>query len=141
MQKTYQPRVIDVKRKWHLMDANDKVLGRMATEISKILQGKHKPDYSKDTDCGDFIVLINASKVRVTGKKAEQLIYFRHTGHTGGDKYASYKNIFAKKPEEIIVSAVSGMLPKNKLRDVMLKRLKIYKDETHPHVAQLTQIG
>ncbi|OGS27747.1 MAG: 50S ribosomal protein L13, partial [Elusimicrobia bacterium RIFOXYB2_FULL_48_7] len=126
MQKTYQPTSAEVSRKWHLLDANDKVLGRMACAISKMLQGKQKPSFSKDTDCGDFVVVINASKVKVTGKKAEQLVYFRHTGHVRGDKYTQYKNILAKKPEEIIISAVSGMLPKNRLRDVMLKRLKIY---------------
>jgi len=132
---------VKIMRQRHRLDANGKAPGRLATEISRLLMGKHKPDYSKDTDCGDFIVLINASKVRVTGKKAEQVIYFRHTGHTGGDKYASYRNIFAKKPEDIIISAVSGMLPKNRLRDVRLKRLKIYKDDIHPHAAQIAKIG
>ncbi|OGS21604.1 MAG: 50S ribosomal protein L13 [Elusimicrobia bacterium RIFOXYA2_FULL_39_19] len=137
LQKTYHPKASELTRKWHLFDANGKVLGRMSSEISQILQGKHKAYYTKGADCGDFVIVINASKVRTTGKKAEQLIYFRYTGHTGGDKYKSYKEILASKPEDIIISAVSGMLPKNKMRAVMLKRLKIYAGDTHPHAAQI----
>jgi len=119
------------KRNWYLVDLEGKILGRIATKIATILQGKHKPEYSKNADIGDFVVAINASKIKVTGKKAEQKIYFTHSGYIGGDKYISYKKLFEKNPEKVIWYAVRGMLPKNKLRDKILKRLKIYPDSSH----------
>ncbi len=120
------------QRNWYLIDLKDKVLGRASTKIATILMGKHKPEYCRNLDMGDFVVAINANKIKVTGKKKDQKIYFSHSGYPGGDKYITYKKLFEKNPQKIIWYAVRGMLSKNKLRDIMLKRLKIYPDETHP---------
>ncbi|MFN3967015.1 MAG: 50S ribosomal protein L13 [Endomicrobiia bacterium] len=120
------------QRNWYLVDLKDKILGRISTKIATILQGKHKPNYCRNVDTGDFVVAINASKIKVTRKKAEQKIYFTHSGYPGGDKYIPYKKLFEKNPQKVIWYAVRGMLPKNKLRDKILKRLKIYSDDLHP---------
>jgi len=118
-----------VERKWYLIDATGKPLGRLASQIAKLLIGKHKPIYSPDKDCGDFVVVKNASKVVLTGKKLKQKILFRHSGYLGGDKYIPYEKIFPEKADFILKEAVEGMLPKNKLRAKMIKRLKVYKDD------------
>jgi large subunit ribosomal protein L13 len=118
-----------VERKWYLIDATGKPLGRLASQIAKLLIGKHKPIYSPDKDCGDFVVVKNASKVVLTGKKLKQKILFRHSGYLGGDKYIPYEKIFPEKADFILKEAVKGMLPKNKLRAKMIKRLKVYKDD------------
>jgi len=123
---------MEIKRNWYLVDLEGKILGRIATKIATILQGKHKPEYVRNVDIGDFVVAINASKIKVTGKKQEQKIYFTHSGYVGGDKYIPYKKLLEKNPQRIIWYAVRGMLPKNKLRDRILKRLKIYSDSSHP---------
>jgi large subunit ribosomal protein L13 len=123
---------MEIKRNWYLVDLEGKILGRIATKIATILQGKHKPEYVRNVDIGDFVVAINASKIKVTGKKQEQKIYFTHSGYVGGDKYIPYKKLLEKNPQRIIWYAVRGMLPKNKLRDKILKRLKIYSDSSHP---------
>ncbi|MFH2071083.1 MAG: 50S ribosomal protein L13 [Elusimicrobiota bacterium] len=117
-----------MERTWHFIDATDKVLGRLSTQVAKLLQGKHKPQYIPNQDCGDFVEITNAGKIRVTGKKADQKIYFSHSMYPGGDKYTSYKELFGKSPARVIYLSVSGMLPKNKLRKRFLKRLKIYKE-------------
>ncbi|KAI9290962.1 50S ribosomal protein L13 [Neoconidiobolus thromboides FSU 785] len=120
-------------RVWHLVDAKDRVLGRMATGIATTLMGKHKPIYDPAADCGDYVVVINAKSVKVTGRKAEQKVYRSHSGFPGGLKEVPYKRMLERKPDEIIRKAVSGMLPKNRLRDYRIGRLLIFPDEDHPY--------
>ena len=123
----------DIKRSWHLIDAKEKILGRLAVKIARFLIGKEKPYFVSYLDCGDFVVIINAKKIKVTGKKEEQKIYTRYSGYPGGLKKETLKHLRERKPEEIIRRAVSGMLPKNKLRKQRLKRLYVYADEKHPY--------
>lgn len=118
-----------VDRKWYLIDATEKVLGRLASEIAKLLIGKHKPIYSPDKDCGDFVVVKNASKIILTGKKLKQKIYFSHSGYLGGDKYIPYEKLMPHRADFVLKEAVKGMLPKNKFRAKMIKRLKVFKDD------------
>jgi len=118
-----------VERRWYLIDATNKPLGRLASQIARLLIGKHKPIYSPDKDCGDFVVVKNTAKISLTGKKLRQKILFRHSGYLGGDKYIPYEKIFPEKADFVLKEAVKGMLPKNKLRAKMIKRLKIYKDD------------
>jgi len=134
--KTFMQRKEDVQRDWFIVDATGKTLGRLATEIAKILMGKHKPTYTPHVDGGDFVVVVNAEKVFVTGKKLNNKIYYKHTGYMGHLKETTLKEMLAKKPEEVIRLAVRGMLPKNKLRDRRMKRLKVYAGPEHPHKAQ-----
>ncbi|MFA9288801.1 MAG: 50S ribosomal protein L13 [Weeksellaceae bacterium] len=126
----------EINRKWHLVDANGKTLGRISPDISTKLQGKHKVEYVPNIDMGDHIVVINADKVKVTGKKAEQKEYERYSGYPGGLKTLTFNQMMDRNPEEVIRRAVSGMLPKNKLRDPRLARLHVYKGEQHPHKAE-----
>jgi len=126
----------DVKRDWYIVDAAGKTLGRLATEIAKILMGKHKVTYTPHVDNGDFVIVINADKIHVTGKKLDKKIYYKHTGYFGHLKEETLRQKLQKKPEELIYLAVKGMLPKNKLRKEMLKRLKVYAGPEHPHKAQ-----
>lgn len=123
----------DIKREWHLIDAKGKILGRIATEISKLLQGKHKVDYVPYLDNGDYVVVINASKVKVSGKKYLTKNYTRYSGYPGGLKIISFEKLMKDKPTEVIIHAVSGMLPKNKLREKRLKRLLVFADDRHPY--------
>lgn len=123
-------------RKWYVVDATDKVLGRLASEIAKILRGKHKPNYAPHQDVGDFVIVVNAEKVKLTGKKLEQKIYFRHSGYPGGAKYIPVRRMLAKRPEYVIERAVRLMLPKNALGRKMFKKLKVYAGPDHPHQAQ-----
>ncbi|SMO77886.1 LSU ribosomal protein L13P [Balnearium lithotrophicum] len=134
--KTFMQRKEDVQRDWYVVDATGKTLGRLASEIAKILMGKHKPTYTPHVDGGDFVVVVNAEKVFVTGKKLDKKVYYWHTGYPGGLKQATLKELLQKKPEEVIRLAVRGMLPKNKLRDRRMKRLKVYAGPEHPHKAQ-----
>ncbi|RUM91255.1 MAG: 50S ribosomal protein L13 [Thermovibrio sp.] len=134
--KTFMQRKEDVQRDWYVVDATGKTLGRLASEIAKILMGKHKPTYTPHVDGGDFIVVVNAEKVFVTGKKLDKKVYYWHTGYPGGLKQATLRELLQKKPEEVIRLAVRGMLPKNKLRDRRMKRLKVYAGSEHPHKAQ-----
>lgn len=136
MFKTYVPKKEEIQKKWYVVDATGKVLGRLASRIAAILRGKHKPIYSPHLDCGDCVIVINADKIRLTGKKWEKKIYYWHTGYPGGLKQRTAKEIFQKRPEELIIRAVRGMLPKNKLRDRMMKHLKVYAGPEHPHAAQ-----
>src|SRR3989344_5548123 len=124
----------DIKREWHLLDVQDKILGRTATEIAKLLMGKGKPYFSKNLDCGDYVVVTNAKEVRVTGKKETDKVYTRYSGYPSGLRKITVKELREKKPEEIITHAVSGMLPKNKLRASMLKRLYVFKDAEHKYM-------
>ncbi|RUM42075.1 MAG: 50S ribosomal protein L13 [Desulfurobacterium sp.] len=134
--KTFMLRKEDVQRDWYVVDAAGKTLGRLASEIAKILMGKHKPTYTPHVDNGDFIVVVNAEKIHVTGKKLDKKIYYKHTGYMGHLKETTLREMLQKKPEEVIRLAVRGMLPKNKLRDRRMKRLKVYAAPEHPHSAQ-----
>ena len=134
--KTYTTRAKDIERQWWTIDATDKTLGRVATEAANLLLGKHKPIYAHYIDTGDYVVVINAGKVRVTGNKAEEKIYYRYSGYPGGLKSPSFKEMFAKDPTRVIELAVKGMLPHNRLGRTMLKKLKVYPGDEHPHEAQ-----
>lgn len=124
------------QRKWYLVDATGKILGRLASEIAKILRGKHKPLYSPHLDVGDFVVVVNAEKVRLTGRKWQRKLYYRHSGYPGGLKVETAEQLRQRKPEELIRHAVWGMLPKNRLGRKLLKKLKVYAGPDHPHQAQ-----
>lgn len=137
--KTVSTRPQDVERSWFVVDAENKTLGRIATEIAHRLRGKHKAEYTPHVDTGDFIVVVNAEKVRVTGNKTSDKIYYHHTGFPGGIKGVSFEDLRDKHPERIIESAVKGMLPHNPLGRAMLKKLKIYAGAEHPHSAQQPQ--
>lgn len=134
--RTYLPKVDEIQRKWHLIDGNGQVLGRLATKVTNILNGKTKVIYTPHLDTGDFVVVVNAEKVKLTGKKLQQKIDYRHSQYPGGDKYMNYEALMKKSPEKAVMLAVKGMLPKNRLGDKMIKRLNIYKGPDHPHVAQ-----
>lgn len=134
--KTYSARPKDIKREWFLVNAEGKTLGRLASEIAKILRGKHKPIYTPHLDCGDYVIVINADKIRVTGRKLDQKIYYRHSGYPGGLKSISLRDQLQKHPERVLEAAVRGMLPKNRLGRKMFKKLKVYAGDSHPHQAQ-----
>lgn len=137
--KTISANPETVKRDWYVIDAEGKTLGRMAAEIATRLRGKHKPEYTPHVDTGDYIVVINAEKVRVTGNKAKNKLYYRHTGYVGGIKSLSFEKMIEKAPERPIESAVKGMLPKGPLGRAMYKKLKVYAGTEHPHTAQQPQ--
>lgn len=134
--KSYIAKPAEVERKWYVIDAEDKTLGKIASEVASILRGKKKPIYTPHVDTGDYVIVINAEKVRVTGKKEEQKIYKSHSGYPGGLKETTLRELRAKKPEEIIRHAVKGMMPKGKLGRQMFKKLKVYAGPGHPHTAQ-----
>ncbi|BCL61141.1 50S ribosomal protein L13 [Desulfomarina profundi] len=134
--KTYLAPVNEIERKWYVVDAEDKVLGRLASEIASRLRGKHKPTFSSFIDNGDFIVVTNAEKIRLTGNKLNDKKYYHHTGYIGGIKEINAKDLLAKNPTSLITAAVKGMLPKNKLGRAQLKKLKVYAGKDHPHAAQ-----
>ena len=127
---------INVEKNWHLVDAEDKVLGRLAVKIASILAGKNKPQYSPNADLGDFVIVVNAEKVKVTGNKFSQKNYYHHTGYPGGLKTKSFEKMQEDSPEKIIEKAVKGMLPKNKLANQIIKKLKVYSGSVHPHIGQ-----
>jgi large subunit ribosomal protein L13 len=129
----------EVKRNWYLIDAKDKVLGRLASQLAYMLQGKHRADYSPHVDQGDFFVIINADKVKLTGKKLDQKTYWKHSGYMGGLKLETARELLQKKPEELILLAVKRMLPRNRMRNKLLKKIKVYAGEVHPHQAQNPQ--
>jgi large subunit ribosomal protein L13 len=134
--KTFLPKVDDLERKWFLVDASDQVLGRLASEIASVLMGKNKPTYTDFLDTGDFVVVVNAQKVKLTGQKWDNKVYYSHSGYPGGLKEVGARQMLEKHPERIVRFAVKGMLPKNKLGSRMLKRLKVYPGGEHPHTAQ-----
>ena len=134
--KTYVAKPEDFKRDWYVVDASDQVLGRLATQIAMRLRGKHKPIFTPHVDTGDFIIVINADKVQLTGRKTDQKMYWRHSGYPGGIRGVSAKRMLETKPEELIRHAVRGMLPKNRLGRKLLKKLKVYSGAEHPHQAQ-----
>lgn len=137
--KTNSYKRSDIEEKWHLINAEGKTLGRLAVSISNILTGKSKPVYSPNADLGDFVVVINAEKVRVTGKKSTQKVYNHHTGYPGGLKSKTFDKMLEDSPEIIIEKAVKGMLPKNKLSNAIIKKLKVYSGSEHPHKSQNPQ--
>lgn len=137
--KTYSAKVGEVDRKWHVVDADGQILGRIATRIADILRGKHKSSYTPHVDTGDFVVVVNAELVKLTGKKLEQKIYYRHTGYSSGVRSRTAAEMIEKKPEEVILKAVKGMLPKNRLNYRILTKLKVYAGPDHPHKAQQPQ--
>jgi len=134
--KTYSAKPETVKRDWYVVDADGKTLGRLASEIARRLRGKHKPVYTPHVDTGDYIVVVNAEKVRVTGNKEKGKVYYRHTGFIGGIKSITFEKLIAKKPEMVIETAVKGMLPKNPLGRAMYRKLKVYAGPEHNHTAQ-----
>jgi large subunit ribosomal protein L13 len=134
--KTYLPKVNLDQRKWHVIDANGVVLGRLAAQVADILRGKNKPIYTPHLDAGDFVIVINAGKVLVTGKKETQKKFMTYSGWRGGEKYTSVAQVRARHPEKLITHAVRGMVPKNRLGRVLMTKLKVYKDDQHPHAAQ-----
>ena len=134
--KTYLPKVDLTQRKWHVVDADGAVLGRLAVTVANVLRGKNKPIFTPHLDAGDFVVVINAEKVVVTGKKETDKLFMSYSGWKGGEKFTSVADIRAKHPEKLITHAVKGMLPKNRLGRVMLTKLKVYKGTQHPHAAQ-----
>ena len=137
--KTYTAKAADVQRDWFLIDATDKVLGRLSVEIARRLRGKHKPVYTTHVDTGDYIVVINADKIRVTGNKAQDKMYYRHSGYPGGLYETNFRKLQDRFPERPLELAVKGMLPKGPLGYAMLKKLKVYAGSEHPHAAQMPQ--
>jgi large subunit ribosomal protein L13 len=135
--KTYQPKEKEIKRKWHLFDAEGKVLGRLATEIAGLLQGKGKVSFSRHLDSGDFVVVVNSEKVKLTGSKKLHKVYHSHSGYPGGLKEVSFAQMLEKQPEKIIVKAVSGMLPDNRLKRARMARLKVLKGDKNPYADKI----
>ena len=133
MYKTYQPKQKDIKRNWHLIDAKNQVLGRLSTQVATFLMGKHKPSYSNHLDMGDCVVIINASKVELTGAKTKQKVYRSHSGYPGGFKEVKFEKLFSDRPAKVIEHAVSGMLPDNRLKSGRLRRLKVFSGVEHPY--------
>ncbi|MBN1479007.1 50S ribosomal protein L13 [candidate division KSB1 bacterium] len=134
--KTYSPKPQDVERKWYVIDAEGEILGRLAARVANIIRGKHKPMWAPHADVGDYVVIINADKVRLTGRKADTKVYYSHSGYPGGLKTTPFRRLQSKRPEFIVREAVRGMLPHNRLGRAVLKHVKIYASSTHPHEAQ-----
>ncbi|MFP5238375.1 50S ribosomal protein L13 [Fundidesulfovibrio soli] len=134
--KTYSPSSKEITRDWVIVDASEQVLGRLASMIAGRLRGKHKPEFAPHMDAGDFVVVVNCEKVQVTGRKLDQKMYYRHSGWIGGLKETVLKDMMATKPDQVLIKAVKGMLPKNRLGRAMLKKLKVYAGSEHPHTAQ-----
>lgn len=134
--KTFVPNKKDIEQKWYLVDASDQVLGRLASRIASVLRGKHKPIYTPHMDVGDFVVVVNAAQVKVTGKKTDQKRYYRYSGYPGGLRVEEYRKLMRERPERVLRHAVWGMLPHNSLGRKLLKKLKIYPGAEHPHQAQ-----
>ena len=135
--KTYSTKASEIKREWHVIDGSGRTLGRLASEVARLLKGKHKPIYAPHLDVGDFVIVINAAKVRVTGAKAQEKLYYRHSGYPGALKSISLGKLLETHPTRAIEHAVKGMLPHNRLGRVMLRKLKVYARATHPHQAQV----
>jgi large subunit ribosomal protein L13 len=137
VEKTFVTKNEDIQREWYVVDASGRTLGRLATEIARVLRGKHKPTYSPSVDVGDFVVVVNAEKVYVTGRKLDRKIYYRHTGYPGGLKERTLREQLRRRPTRVIELAVRGMLPRNRLGRKMYRKLKVYAGASHPHAAQM----
>jgi large subunit ribosomal protein L13 len=135
--KTYSVKAKDIERRWHVIDASGQTLGKLATQVANLLMGKHKSIYTPHMDTGDFVIVLNATKVKVTGKKPKQKTYYRHSGYPGGIKAETYEDLMADHPTRVIEHAVKGMLPHNRLGRAMYKKLKVYTGDSHPHQAQV----
>jgi len=140
LQKTFSIKASEIEKKWRLIDAEGKILGRLASDIAMLLRGKTKPTFTPNMDMGDNVIVINAEKIVLTGKKSEDKDYFKHSKYPGGEKFVNIKKIMAENPEFIIMNAVKGMMPKNKLSREILKNLRIYAGPKHPHAAQKPEI-
>jgi large subunit ribosomal protein L13 len=138
--KTYSVKPADIERQWHVIDAADQTLGRLSVQIARLLMGKHKPMFTPNQDTGDFVVVINADKVRVSGNKAKQKIYYRHSGYPGGLRSVTLEKTMQNNPTRVIEHAVKGMLPRTRLGAQMRKRLRVYAGEEHPHLAQTKNV-
>lgn len=138
--KTYMAKPLEVERQWFVIDANGQTLGRLASEVASILRGKHKPTYTPHVDTGDFVIIINAEHIVLTGNKLDQKMYRRHSGYPGGLKEMTYRNLLNKRPEKAIEMAIKGMLPHNRLGRKMFTKLKVYKGSEHPHQAQQPEV-
>lgn len=138
--KTYMATPSTIERKWYVVDAADKTLGRLAAEVAKVLRGKHKPTFTPHMDTGDHVIIINADKVRLTGKKLVQKVYFRHSGYLGGDKYTKAGDMLAKNPVRMVELSVRGMVPHNRLGSQIIKKLHVYAGSEHPHAAQKPEV-
>ena len=136
MQNTYYPKADEIQRDWVVVDANDQTLGRLATQISTVMLGKHKPGYTPGVEMGDYVIVVNASHIRVTGNKLDDKMYHRHTGYPGGLKSVNLRDLLAKNPERVIEKAVWGMLPHNRMGRSLMKKLRVYAGPDHPHAAQ-----
>ena len=140
MKTTFMANPSNIERKWYVVDAEGKTLGRLAVEVAKILRGKHKPTYTPHADTGDHVIVVNADKVVLTGKKLVQKTYFRHSGYPGGSTFVTAGNMLEKHPERVVEMAVRGMLPKNKLGEQMYRKLNVYAGAEHPHAAQKPEV-
>jgi large subunit ribosomal protein L13 len=138
--KTYHQKASEIQRDWYVVDATDEALGRLATQIATLLRGKHKPTYTPSNDGGDFVVVVNCEKIRILGKKADQKVYYRHSGYPGGIKEVPYRMQLAKHPDRILRIAVKGMLPKTRMGRRLIAKLRIYAGPTHPHAAQQPKV-
>ncbi len=134
--KTYSVKAGEIDRRWYIVDAEGKILGRLASDVAKILRGKHKPTFTPHLDTGDYVVVINAKKIKLTGNKADQKTYFRHSGYMGGEKFIPFRRMLEKHPERVIELAVKGMLPKNALGRRLREKLRVYAGPEHPHEGQ-----
>ena len=134
--KTFLPKESEIERKWHLVDASGRILGRLATQVAILLRGKHKPHYTPHLDTGDFVVVVNAEKVVLTGSKPRDKVYYRHSGYPGGLKAQTPERLFKSKPQRVVEKAIRGMLPKTKLGDALYRKVKVYAGPNHPHTAQ-----
>ena len=139
MNKTYSVKASEIQRDWHLIDASDQILGKLATQVAQLLMGKHKPMFSKHMDTGDNVVVINAAKIKVTGNKMKDKLYYRHSGYPGGLKSINLENLMKTHPERVVEYAVKGMIPHNKLGDQMMQKLRVYAGAEHPHQSQVNQ--
>lgn len=140
MRTTYMAKASEVERKWYIIDAEGKTLGRLASEAASIIRGKHKPDFTPNVDTGDFVIVINASKIVLTGKKLQNKMYYRHSQYPGGLKTTSAQDMLKNKPERVLELAIFGMLPKNRLGNALHNKLKVYAGAEHPHLAQQPEV-
>ncbi|MCC7103748.1 MAG: 50S ribosomal protein L13 [Chloroflexi bacterium] len=139
--KTFTPKASQINRSWHVIDASDRTLGRLATEVATLLRGKHKPTFAPHMDSGDHVVVVNAERIQVTGRKLQQKVYYRYSGYPGGLKSRTLEQQLAKFPDRVVEAAVRGMLPRNALGHQIIKKLHIYAGPTHPHEGQVAQLG